>query len=218
MPGYTQNFNGVDVTLTKRLSNKWMGRVALTYNLFQQHYDSGVIPVNGVAGLQGAGSLTASQGNPTPTDRNSLTDDQVAAQSAGSGPQTYYTSPKWQVYANGLVQLPWDIDLSGAVFSRQGQIQPLFLNVALGSDGTTHVLATPKVDSVRYDNVWDVDLRLAKNVKMGRATVTLSAEGFNLFNSNTTLQVNRQINTSTSLRINEIMSPRIVRVGARLSF
>jgi hypothetical protein len=218
MPGYTQNFNGVDMTLTKRLSSKWMGRVAFTYNLFKQHYDSGVIPVNGVAGLQGAGSLTASQGNPTPTDRNSLKDDIVAAQSAGSGPQTYYTSPKWQVYANALVQLPLNLELSGALFGREGQIQPRFINVRLGSDGTTHVLATPLVDTYRYDSVWDFDLRLAENIKLGGATVTLSAEGFNLFNANTTLQVNRQINTSTSLRINEIMSPRIFRIGARLSF
>ena len=71
-PGYSQNFNGVDVTLTKRLSNKWMGRVALTYNLFKQHYDSGVIPVNGVYGKNGQGSRSNTQGNPTPTDRNSL--------------------------------------------------------------------------------------------------------------------------------------------------
>jgi hypothetical protein len=218
MPGYSQNFNGVDMTLTKRLSNKWMGRVALTYNLFKQHYDSGVVPVNGVFGLQGAGSLTASQGNPTPTDRNSLVDDIVASQSAGSGPQTYYTSPKWQVYANALVQLPLNLELSGAVFGRGGQIEPRFLNVSLGSDGTTHVLATSTVDAFRYDSVWDLDLRLAENIKLGGATVTLSAEGFNLFNANTTLQVNRQINTGTSLRINEIMSPRILRIGARLSF
>jgi hypothetical protein len=217
-PGYSQNFNGVDVTLTKRLSNKWMGRVALTYNLFEQHYDSGVIPVNGVYGKNGQGSGSNIQGNPTPSDRNSLKDDLVGYQSTGSGPQTYYTSPKWQVYANALVQLPWDLELSGAVFGRQGQIQPQFITVSLGRDGTQKALATPTIDAIRYDSVWDLDLRLAKNIKIGPATVTLSAEGFNLFNANTTLQVNRQLNTSTALRINEIMSPRIFRFGGRLSF
>jgi hypothetical protein len=217
-PGYSQNFNGVDVTLTKRLSNRWMGRVALTYNLLKQHYDSGVIPVNGVYGKNGQGSKSSTQGNPTPTDRNSLKDDLVGYQSTGSGPQTYYTSPKWQVYANALVQLPWDLELSGALFGRQGQIQPQYITVSLGRDGTQNVLATPTIDAIRYDSVWDLDMRLAKNVRFGAATVTLSAEGFNLFNSNTTLQVNRRLNTSTALRINEIMSPRIFRFGARLSF
>jgi hypothetical protein len=220
-PGYTQNFNGVDVTLTKRLSNKWMGRVAFTYNLFKQNYDTGVTPVNGAAGTVGGAttnSFVASQGNPTPTDHNSLTNDFVATQSAGSGPQTYYTSPTWQVYGNALVQLPWDFEFGGAVFGRQGQVQPQYINVRAGGDGVLHVLATPTVDAVRYDNVWDLDLRLAKNVKFGGAAITLSAEAFNIFNSNTVLQVNRQVNASTFGRINEILSPRIVRVGARLSF
>jgi Carboxypeptidase regulatory-like domain/TonB-dependent Receptor Plug Domain len=217
-PGYSQNFNGVDVTLTKRLSNKWMGRVALTYNLLKQHYDSGVIPVNGVWGKNGQGSGDNLQGNPTPSDRNSLKDDLVGYQSTGSGPQTYYTSPRWQVYANALVQLPWDLELSGALFGRQGQVQPRFITVSLGRDGTQNVLASPTIDATRYDSVWDFDMRLAKNIKMGPATLTLSAEGFNLFNANTTLQVNRRLNTSTALRINEIMSPRIFRFGGRVSF
>jgi hypothetical protein len=218
-PGYSQNFNGIDVTLTKRLSSKWMGRVALSYNLFKQHYDSGVIPVTGGYVTPFGNAFTSIQGNPTPTDRNSLTDDQVAIQSSGSGPQTYYTSPAWQVYANGLVQLPWDLDLSGAVFGRQGQIEPRYITASGGNDGSAlHVLATPTVDATRYSSVWDFDMRLAKNVKLGPATVTLSAEGFNLLNANTVLQVNRQINTATSGRINEIMSPRILRIGARFSF
>jgi hypothetical protein len=218
-PGYTQNFNGVDLTLTKRLSNKWMGRVAMTYNLFKQNYDTSTTPVNGAYGPVGTGNaFTAPQGNPTPTDHNSLTNDLVATQSAGSGPQTYYTSPTWQVYANALVQLPWDFELGGAVFGRQGQIEPLYINMRAGADGLLHVLVTPTVDAVRYDNVWDLDLRLAKNVKFGSTAVTLSAEAFNIFNKNTVLQVNRQVNISTFGRINEIMSPRIVRFGARLSF
>jgi hypothetical protein len=200
------------------MSQKWMGRLALTYNLFEQSYDSGVIPVNGVFGKNAQGAVLNTQGNPTPTDRNSLKSDLVGYQSTGSGPQTYYTSPKWQIYANALVQLPWTLELSGAVFGRQGQIQPQYINVSLGRDGTQHVLASPNIDDVRYDSVWDLDLRLAKNVKLASTNVAFSVEGFNLFNSNTVLQVNRQLNTGTALRINEIMSPRIFRVGARLSF
>jgi hypothetical protein len=217
-PGYSQSFNGVDLTLTKRLANRWMGRVAFSYNLFKQNYDNG-IPVTGGYVTPFGSAFTAIQGNPTPTDRNSLTNDLVAIQSSGSGPQTFYTSPAWQVYANGLVQLPWSLELSGAIFGRQGQIEPKYISTAGGSDGTAlHVLVTPTVDAFKYDNVWDFDLRLAKNVKLGKANMTLSAEGFNLFNANTVLQSNRQINADTSGRINEILSPRILRIGARFSF
>jgi hypothetical protein len=219
-PGYAQNFNGLELTMTKRMSNRWMSRVAFSWNAFKQHY-SGVVPVNGGGGTQGGiGGPNAGRynGNPTPTDLNSLKDDYVAAQSGGSGRATFYTTPTWQLYANALVQLPWSLELSGAVFGRQGQIEPQYLRISAGSDGNLNVLATPTVDAKRYDAVWDADLRLARNVKIGSAVFTLSAEAFNIFNSGTTLQAFRQINSDTFGRIDEILSPRIVRFGARLSF
>jgi hypothetical protein len=220
-PGYSQNFNGLELTLTKRLSNRWMGRTAFSWNAFKQSY-SGVTPVNGGGGTQGGiGGPGAGRynGNPTPTDLNSLTNDYVAAQSGGSGRATFYTTPTWQIYANALVQLPWSVELSGAVFGREGQIQPLYVRASAGLDGALNVLATPTVDATRYSSVWDLDLRLAKNVKIGGSTaLTLSAEAFNLFNSGTTLQVFRQINSTDFQRIDEILSPRIVRFGARFTF
>ena len=74
-----------------------------------------------------------------------------------------------------------------------------------------------------------VDLRLAKNIKLGSTAVTLSAEAFNVFNNNVVLGRYRFANsgsfTSTIAgaepglgRIEEIVSPRIVRFGARFSF
>jgi hypothetical protein len=92
------------------------------------------------------------------------------------------------------------------------------MKIAAGSDGSLNALATPTVDATRYDDVWDFDLRLAKNIKVGPTAVTLSAEAFNIFNSGTVLQRFRQVNSSSFQRIDEILSPRIVRFGARLSF
>lgn len=217
-PGYAQNFNGFELTLTKRLSNRWMGRVAFSWNLFKQSYDSDVIPVNGGGNIQGGGSIQLANGNPTPTDRNSLRDDFVAAQSGGSGRATFYTTPRWQLYANALVQLPWDLELSGAIFGREGQVVPQYIPVPAGADGSLNVLATPTVDARRYDNVWDLDLRLAKVVRLGPTAVTFSAEAFNVFNSGTVLQRFRNVGSSNFERIDEILSPRIFRFGARLSF
>jgi hypothetical protein len=218
-PGYSQTFNGLDFTLTKRMSNKWMGRLAVTYNHYTQTY-SGVTPVNGIFQQGGAGSPNATQGNPTPTVNNSLVSgDLVAAQSNGSGPQTFYTSPQWQVYANALVQLPWAFELSGAAFSRQGQVEPIYLGVRAGADGTLKVLATPTIDAIRYPNVFDADFRLAKNIKLGGSpNLILTVEAFNVFNGNTTLQSGRQVNSGTFGQIQEILSPRIVRLGARFTF
>jgi hypothetical protein len=216
-PGYAQRFNGFEATLTKRLSGRWMGRMAFSYNLFKQSYDT-AIPVQGGAGVQGRAGPGNADGNPTPTDLNSLGDDFVAAQSGGSGRATFYTTPRWQIYANALVQLPWSLELSGAVFGREGQAVPQYIIVDGGLDGKLNALATPTIDARRYTDVWDFDMRLAKIVKVGPTQVTLSAEGFNLFNSGTVLQQFRRVDSASFNRIDEILSPRIVRFGARLSF
>ena len=143
----------------------------------------------------------------------------MAAQSGGSGRATFYTTPTWQVYANALVQLPWDVELSGAVFGRQGQIEPQFIRAGRrAATGPSTSWPPRPIDATRYDDVWDLDLRLAKNVKLGPTAVTFSAEAFNLFNSGTTLQRFRQVNSDTLRRIDEILSPRIVRFGARFTF
>ena len=57
------------------------------------------------------------------------------------------------------------------VFGRQGQIEPQLSSASPpGGDGRSTSLATPTIDAVRYSNVWDLDLRLAKNIKLGAAT------------------------------------------------
>ena len=112
----------------------------------------------------------------------------MAAQSGGSGRATFYTTPTWQVYANALVQLPWSLELSGAVFGRQGQIEPQYIGASAGLDGTLNVLATPTVDATATSTSGTSTCAWPRTIKLGPTAVTLSAEGFNLFNSGTILQ------------------------------
>jgi len=222
-PDYDTIFKGAEVTLTKRLSNKWMGRVAFSWNDWTEHFQG--TPVAGNSTAAGA-----APGNPTRTDRDPLVDGgQVAFLSGGSGKASFYTSIKWQLFATGLVQLPADVDLSASVFGRQGGPYPVSLRVTGGRDGTLQALAVPEVDTNRFDKLWNLDLRLAKNIKFGSTAVTLSAEAFNVFNNDLVLSRFRFANsgsfTSTIAgaeagrgRVEEIISPRIVRFGARLSF
>jgi hypothetical protein len=88
-------------------------------------------------------------------------------------------------------------------------------------EGTTNVLAVPVIDDNRLGSLFNVDLRLAKNFNFGGGTnMTISVEGFNIFNSNTV--INRVVNASAAVgvfdRIEEIMAPRIFRIGARFGF
>ncbi|PYQ23569.1 MAG: hypothetical protein DMF81_08345, partial [Acidobacteria bacterium] len=67
--------------------------------------------------------------------------------------------------------------------------------------------------------MWDLDLRLAKNFRLGGNTrLTLAGEVFNTFNSNTELFRTTEVTSSGLNQLNEILAPRIVRISARLTF
>jgi len=197
-----------------------MGRLAASWNDWTEHWDG---TPYGVHRMESSGMVS-------PTEWDALVQDgQVAFLSGGSGKASFYTSVKWQFYANGLVQLPWGFDLSGGVFGKQGGVYPISVRLKAGNDGTVPSLAVPAIDSTRFDNVWDVDTRLAKNFKFGDASVTLSAEVFNLLNNNVVMSRYRFANSGnfTNIdqgaepgmgRIEEILAPRVVRLGILFSF
>jgi hypothetical protein len=152
--------------------------------------------------------------------------------SGGSGKASFYTNVPWQFTANALYQFPWGIDVSGNVFGRKGGAYPVTVRLSGGRDGTNQALATEAVDSLRYGDLWNFDLRLAKTVKFGQdAGVTLSAEWFNVLNNDIVLSRWRQANSANFVnpqqgadisgglgRIEEIISPSIFRFGVRLFF
>jgi hypothetical protein len=120
--------------------------------------------------------------------------------------------------------------VSGAVFGKQGGPYPISVRLAAGRDGTIPALATDAVDTNRLSDIWNVDLRLSKNIKLGSsANLNLAIEGFNVFNTSYVLSRYRYANSSSFTqtiagaepglgRIEEIISPRIFRIGARFQF
>ena len=221
--GYHTNYSGIELTMTKRLSNRWMSRVAFSWNDWTEHWDG--IPY----GVHNTAS-SANEGQITPTEQDALVQGgQVAFLSGGSGKASFYTSVKWQLYANAMVQLPWGFDASGGVFGKQGGPYPITVRLPAGRDGQLQSLATGEIDAKRYPNVWNVDLRLAKTIKFGGTGLTFSAEGFNILNNDVILSRSRQANSATFTstiagaepglgRIEEIISPRILRLGVNFSF
>ena len=149
--------------LTKRLSNRWMGRVAFSLNDWTEHWDG--TPY-------GVCQSTFAAGPGSPDARSSAIRRSTAARwralSGGSGKASFYTSVKWQLYANALVQLPLGHRPLRRAVRQAGRPlpdQPQPRRPA--RDGTLRALATPEVDTNRYDNVWNLDLRLAKTIKFG---------------------------------------------------
>jgi hypothetical protein len=202
-PDYSRTYNGLELSVVKRLSNKWMGRVAFSLNDWKQHYGPGAI-------LQ-----------PNRTDLDANEDGAaMVTRSAGSG-KIFYQNAKWQVAANGLYMLPAGFEIAGSVFGRQGYPNPIYLTLDAGAlDGNLRILADgTQIDDNRFPNLWNADLRLAKSFKFGGgSSLTVSAEMFNVFNSATELKRIADASASTYGRLDEILAPRIVRFGAKLGF
>jgi hypothetical protein len=110
------------------------------------------------------------------------------------------------------------LEIAANVFGKQGTPFPLFVNAALGRDGTQRVLVTPSVDYFRFKDLWDLDLRLQKNLKFGRGNALISLDLFNVFNSNTELNRQRNLKSASFNLLTDNLSARILRLGLRLGF
>ncbi len=86
-----------------------------------------------------------------------------------------------------------------------------------------------QVDTIRYENVYQLDFRLEKTFHIGPVIFTPVVELFNATNNNAILQRFERLGTydleageldqtSSFNRIEEVQSPRILRLGARISF
>jgi hypothetical protein len=84
-------------------------------------------------------------------------------------------------------------------------------------------------DDFRYDNVYQLDLRLSKTFQLGKVTIVPAAEVFNVANANTVLQRYQRVGdyrASTGEftqndffnQILEVQSPRILRLGININF
>jgi hypothetical protein len=204
--GYTTSFNGLEVSVTKRMSNRWMMRLAAAYNDATEDYDM-AIPVN-------------LSGNPTITDTWPLQSGGTwAPRSAGSGSGDVFVNQKWNFNLNGAYQLAWNMEVAGNLFGKQGTPYPYFRNAALGREGTQRILVTPELDAIRFDTLWNLDLRWAWNPRLGtRGNVSFIADLFNVFNSNTEITRERNVAATTFGVLGSNLSPRIVRFGVRVGF
>ena len=131
---------------------------------------------------------------------------------------------RWQFNANGVYVAPYGIELAANVFARQGYPMPLFRpgsTAALGSDSSLNILVSPTIDYVRYDNVWDTDIRVARDFRFNGVTVRGMFDVFNLFNANTVLVRNGNITATGATGFNAIaqnLSPLVARIGVQVGF
>jgi len=203
--GFTTDYHGVELNAVKRLSNRWMGRVGIAFNNAREHYEPQ--------------AMYDTNGNPTPTTTEPLVDGGAFAplSSGNSGGQVFLNS-KWQINANAMYQAAYGIEVSGNVFGRQGYPFPIFRTQSLGADTGMQVLVTPEIDTFRYDNVWNTDLRVARSFRFRAMNLRVIGDLFNVMNANTVLIRNNNILSTQFNTIAQNLSPRIFRAGVVIGF
>lgn len=217
-PGATQKYYGVDLSVVKRLSDRWMFRANFGWNSFKQHLQAQSIQdPNNLWGGTNCGAVPES-----------------SCLAAGwSSRDSVWLNGTWQFNVNALYQGPWGINLGVNFFGRQGYPNPYYVRVRGIEDAAgisnTYFIQIDQIDTYRYDDVYELDLRLAKTFNIGDFSVTPTAELFNVANANTVLQryqragdyrANRGTFTQNDYfnQIIEVQSPRIVRMGIAVNF
>jgi Carboxypeptidase regulatory-like domain len=207
---YHQRFLGFELAATKRMADNWMMRVGFSTNDHREYLGS-----------------SASTEDPTPyftTTKAYPNKDggPVMVPSTGSGKSSIYmVLPKYQFILNGAYQAKWGVTFGMNYLMRQGYSAPFFeLSDDAGDALSTqkNVLLVDDVGKNRLPAVHSLDARVSKLFQYQRMNLNLDLDLFNLFNAGTVLGRDFDAASSTFNQVQEIMNPRIIRFGVRVSF
>jgi hypothetical protein len=219
---YETTFKGASLTFNKRLANRWMFRGNFSYN---DWYFS-------KAGDRPDPTLLEAGGT---TDGNYVRQGDVVLEGSGNGSGSkanIYINSKWSFAVNGLYQIapdrPWGFNVAANVTGRQGYPLPFYLLTRLntttlaeiGAVNGVQIQQSPSASSNRLDNIVDVDGRIEKEFTFQDFGLTLGVDCFNLLNESFILQKRARLRGAFVNQgdVFEVLSPRIFRFGARLSF
>jgi hypothetical protein len=225
-PNYTQEFNGLELTLNKRLSSGWMMRGSAAYNNTKQHVGKGacVDPTNGFYS-SGEDSVPGA-----------CEDGGLVAPNAGGGSGAFgfvNLSSKWQFNVSGAYQLPLGFTVAGNFYGRQGYPIAYYIIDNGSADGLSRRAYVTTIDAQRYNWAHQLDFRLDKNIPItSTISATLAVDVFNVLNDITITQRNAQIagkpyiptaaanasKANGTQTIFETQAPRILRFSGRISF
>ncbi|HEV2065085.1 MAG TPA: TonB-dependent receptor [Thermoanaerobaculia bacterium] len=214
-PNYTQSFDGAELTMTKRMSSGWMMRGNVAWNNNKQRVGAGacVDPTNGFYS-SGEDSVPGACEN-----------GGIVAPNAGGGSGAFgqvNLNQTWSFNLSGAYQLPLGFTVAGNYFGRQGYPIAYYV-IDAGADGLSKRAYATTVDKYRNGWVSQWDMRLDKSIPItSTVTANIAVDCFNVLNLNTVLQRNarlKQPSLSTGTNtVFETQSPRIFRIGGRVSF
>jgi len=211
-PDRWRDYNGVELSMMKRYSDRWLANVSFALNNAIDHW----------------GSAAAYE---DPTNIVNWNGADYAPQSTGSGIDNIYTNAKWLFKASGLYTFPWEINLGANMQYRQGYPFPQSVSITNRGGGVddVNVLLDP-LGETRLPNLFLLDMKVEKAFAFGASMRLIpSIDVFNLGNANTVLSQRRNQYTfnatsgvgSTPTNANlvsSIVSPRVIRFGVRMTW
>ena len=207
-----QQYKDASLTFNKRLSNRWMMRGNVSWQdwTWQIPDSENEDPTDTVGGgivdgtdvLQGSGVVSGSKGN-------------------------VFISSGWSYSVNGMYQIaparPWGFNVAANLTGRQGYPlryvdrivrETISDGAGLGRD----VPLNSDAGAFRYPDIHVVDLRAEKELTFSDFGLTLGIDVFNALNESYVLQRQGVLGRNNSDHVLEILSPRVYRLGARISF
>ncbi|HJQ37665.1 MAG TPA: TonB-dependent receptor [Thermoanaerobaculia bacterium] len=211
--GYSQSYDGVELSAVKRMASRWMLRGNFSWNDWTQSVESqaiidptqartgtGCSVCDGADVVQGSGTISGAKG-------------------------AVWINSEWAFNAAAVYQVPVVEANLGVNFTMRQGYPILYVHETpvLPVAAVRRQILVSDVTEHRLDNPYSVDLRLAKDFRFRGVGLELSVDAFNVTNNRVVLQRNADLARATARRpaasrIREYQSPRIFRVGARLTF
>ncbi|MEA2491336.1 MAG: hypothetical protein QOH21_3128 [Acidobacteriota bacterium] len=210
--GYSQTYDGVELTFTKRMSRRWSLRGHGTWNDWRKQVSPEAII------------------DPTPLRNTSgcstCDDSRVVLGSTAIGGQRggVYVSSRWQTNVAGLYQIPRIETTVGFNFSLREGYPILYTHQfnLLNGEGSKQVLVND-IGASKLPNPYALDLRIARELRFHGVGIELGIDAFNVTNNQTILQRNtplvaRNLPVPSRNQIRELQNPRVLRFGAKMTF
>lgn len=200
-----QVYKGLFLTLHKRLASRWMAR--------------------GHVSLQDWRWRIPERENEDTTDdvAGGIRDGSEVLHGRVSGAKgNVFISSGWSYAFTGLYQIaperPWGFNVAASVHGREGYpiryTQRLF-RATVNSGRPTYIPVTSDTGRFEYPDVHVLDLRVEKDFTIRDLGLTLGVDVFNALNEPYVLQRQLVLNRPNSDHVVEVLSPRIIRLGAR---
>ncbi len=190
-----QDFKGLQLIFSKKLSHKWMGQASLDLQDWRYHQSR------------------AEQGDSTLFDYYNDAPYQ-AYQYRSTEPGQ---NARWHFKISGLYQLPLGFHLSGFVDAREGYpVNGKWITAYLGQ---TLPAKTDKYGDYRMDTMWYANVTLEKTfVFSENVTSTVYITGYNITDNLIGTMINEAKQPTTINQPTDVTKPRVFQVGIRFSF